>query len=45
MISDDTCSEGRFTLSLAITTVVDSVISNYTLLYVVSTLLTAQYMY
>ena len=32
-MSDDACSEGRCTLSLATTTVIDSVISNYTLLY------------
>ena len=32
-ISDDACSEGRCTLSLATTTVIDSVVPNYTLLY------------
>ena len=38
-VEDVACSEGRCTLSLATTTVIDSVISNFTLLY---TLLTAQ---
>jgi hypothetical protein len=32
-ISDDACSEGRCSLSLATTIVIDSVIPNYTLLY------------
>ena len=32
-MSDDSCSEGRCTLSLATTTVIDSVIHNYTLFY------------